>query len=74
MYYIIIVSKVKNILRKDVKLVLVNAQHIFLGQNSYHKKLIRKFHGTIPLEELSSKIWSMRQYHSQFLLEIIVNY
>ena len=28
------------------------------------EKLIQKFHGTIPLEEHSSKVWSLRQYHS----------
>ena len=28
------------------------------------EKLTQKFHGTIPLEKLSSKVWSLRQYHS----------
>ena len=41
------------------------------------EELIQKFHETMPLEQLSSKAWLVRQDHStchHLLLKAIVNY
>ena len=61
-----------------LKLVFFNVQQIFFqNRMTAFEELIQKFHETMPLEQLSSKAWLVRQDHStchHLPLKAIVNY